>query len=158
MSTPQPTPLASFVRINMEDGDYIETSIRGSKEEIKRNYFFSDGTGRRYGNTRFTNIEYLEDNTEKQNKTKNNTELLCLVLGWQGGTVHQVSDATGLTVQEIIDTEKKLDKVKGESTSGGWFAVKTCTLTFNQDVNFPKAKGNLAFWMGAARAMEFILK
>lgn len=34
-----------------------------------------------------------------------NTELLMKALGWQGGTVHQVAQATGLTVTEILDLD-----------------------------------------------------
>lgn len=37
---------------------------------------------------------------------KTNTELLMNALGWQGGTVHQVAAATGLTVQMILDIER----------------------------------------------------
>lgn len=89
---------------------------------------------------------------------KTNTELLCNVLGWQGGTVHQVAQATGLTTSQIIDTDRNLDYVNDVPTSGGWFAIRTCDKEHNEKVNFPKNQGNLAFWMGAARAMEFTQK
>lgn len=32
-----------------------------------------------------------------------NTEYLMKALGWQGGTVHQVASATGLSVMQILD-------------------------------------------------------
>jgi len=34
-----------------------------------------------------------------------NLERACLLLGWQGGTVHQVAQETGLTVDEILNAE-----------------------------------------------------
>ena len=34
-----------------------------------------------------------------------NTEIACLLLGWQGGTIHQVSEKTGLTVDQILDSK-----------------------------------------------------
>jgi hypothetical protein len=45
---------------------------------------------------------------KQQNLT--NTEIACYLLGWQGGTVHQVAEITGLSVKEIIDSKdiKKL--------------------------------------------------
>ena len=33
-----------------------------------------------------------------------NCEIACRYLGWQGGTIHQVSETTGLTLQEILDS------------------------------------------------------
>lgn len=33
----------------------------------------------------------------------NNTEILCFVLGWQGGTVHQVSQKLNISITEILD-------------------------------------------------------
>lgn len=33
----------------------------------------------------------------------NNTAILCFILGWQGGTVHQVSEVLGLSVSTILD-------------------------------------------------------
>ena len=42
-----------------------------------------------------------------------NTEKACYLLGWQGGTVHQVAEETGLTVDQILkadDIEDLIDK------------------------------------------------
>lgn len=89
---------------------------------------------------------------------KTNTELLCNVLGWQGGTVHQVARETGLTVEEIIYTDRTLDTINGKSTSPGWFANRTCSLDHQRAVCFPARQRDLAFWMGAARGEEFTQK
>ncbi len=35
-----------------------------------------------------------------------NTHTLCFILGWQGGTVHQVAKELGVEVQEILDADE----------------------------------------------------
>lgn len=89
---------------------------------------------------------------------KTNTELLCLCLGWQGGTVHQVAEATGLTTSQIIDTDRKLEYINDIPTSGGWMAIRTCSPEYRASKLFPVNQGNLAFWMGCAQAMEMTLR
>jgi len=42
------------------------------------------------------NIERLK------NPNLTNLEKACYLLGWQGGTIHQVSNETGLSVEEIL--------------------------------------------------------
>lgn len=34
-----------------------------------------------------------------------NTEILCFVLGWQGGTIHQVSEKIGMPVDTILTAD-----------------------------------------------------
>lgn len=34
-----------------------------------------------------------------------NTEKACAMLGWQGGTIHQVAETTGLSVEQIIEAK-----------------------------------------------------
>jgi hypothetical protein len=46
------------------------------------------------------NIERL-----KNRASMTNTEVACLLLGWQGGTIHQVAKATGLTVNQILQSK-----------------------------------------------------
>ncbi len=46
------------------------------------------------------NIERLKNRHQMKN-----TEIACLLLGWQGGTIHQVSEETGLSVEQILQTE-----------------------------------------------------
>lgn len=46
------------------------------------------------------NIEKLKNRDELTN-----TEIACLLLGWQGGTIHQVSQETGLTVDQILNSK-----------------------------------------------------
>jgi hypothetical protein len=89
---------------------------------------------------------------------KTNTELLCLCLGWQGGTVHQVAEATGLTTSQIIDTDRYASHIDGVPTSGGWFAMRTCSPEYRASKLFPANQGNLAFWMGCAHGMAITLR
>lgn len=91
-------------------------------------------------------------------KNYTNTELLCFAFGWQGGTVHQVAAETGLTVQEIIETNRNQEWIGEETSANGWFAARTCSLEFNLKNNFPKNKGKLSFWMGVAKGIESKLK
>lgn len=86
----------------------------------------------------------------------NPTLTLMHALGWQGGTIHQVSEVTGLEVEQILS----LPDYKPESTSilsddsSGWFAVRTCDLSHNLRVNFPAHRGNIAFWYGVMRGQS----
>lgn len=89
---------------------------------------------------------------------KTNTELLCLVLGWQGGTVHQVAAATGLAVDQIINGDRNSEKPWGDTYWHGWSATRTCSLRHNHDIVFPKYMGDVNFWMGAARGKELQLQ
>jgi len=34
-----------------------------------------------------------------------NTERFCKQLGWQGGTIHQVAETLGLTLEQILDAK-----------------------------------------------------
>ena len=86
---------------------------------------------------------------------KTNTELLCAVLGWQGGTVHQVAKETGLTVTQIVESDRVAIAFDyTENSRAGWFAARTCSLEYNRAKIFPKRQGDLSFWMGAARGKE----
>lgn len=43
------------------------------------------------------NVERLKDKASLCN-----TEIACLLLGWQGGTIHQVAEETGLSIAQIL--------------------------------------------------------
>lgn len=86
-----------------------------------------------------------------------NTILLALALGWQGGTVHDVAKETGLTVAQILNTDRNSIKPEhmGTDFSKGRCSVMTCDLKHNQETNFPVNKGNLEYWMGVAQGIYF---
>lgn len=52
-----------------------------------------------------------------------NTERLMHVLGWQGGTVHQVATETGLTVSDILDLDT-ITAQHADPYKTGYLAVK----------------------------------
>lgn len=85
--------------------------------------------------------------------TLTNTELLCLALGWQGGTIHRVAEATGISVSQILEMDRK-QSLCADGTEG-WMAVRTCSLAFLLTNIYPKRQGNLKFWTGAAAAVAF---
>lgn len=39
-----------------------------------------------------------------ENRPLTNLEIACSLLGWQGGTIHQVAKETGLCVNELLDS------------------------------------------------------
>ena len=42
---------------------------------------------------------------EGQEFPTNNTLIAMRILGWQGGTIHQVARATGLTIEQILEAD-----------------------------------------------------
>jgi hypothetical protein len=79
------------------------------------------------------------------------TEALCIGLGWQGGTVHQVAEATGLTVEDIV-YKAKPSEVANPEFAGGWFCFRTCGKDHQAKVYAAK-QGNFDFWCGVADAV-----
>lgn len=84
------------------------------------------------------------------------TELVLNALGYQGGTIHQASEETGLTVQEILNlgfTEPQVGL--GSDQSKGFSSVLTNSVSFNKEKVFPLFRGNISFWFGASRAAKY---
>jgi hypothetical protein len=63
--------------------------------------------------------------------------------GWQGGTIHQLAEATGLPVQTILEAEiiSPID--------GGFSAIRTCDRAWRIERLAPKAKGDWHFYSSA---------
>ncbi len=81
------------------------------------------------------------------------TEALCKALGWQGGTIHQVSEETGCTTSDLLYGKPAQTHLTSDYT-GGWFAGRTSSLEHNRTKVFPKYKGNLDFWLGIADGLK----
>lgn len=65
---------------------------------------------------------------------------LLYFFGWQGGTIHQLADATGLCVQQILHdplSEKCTDAFSG---------VRTCDRDWRRNKLAPSQKGNWDDW------------
>lgn len=43
--------------------------------------------------------------SEQPKQIMSNTAILCFVLGWQGGTIHQVAEELGCTTGHILDAD-----------------------------------------------------
>lgn len=66
--------------------------------------------------------------------------------GWQGGTVHQLAAATGLTAADI------LHRPYGDGRTGdGFSAVRTCSADWRRDKLAPQHQGDWAFWRDVIR-------
>jgi hypothetical protein len=80
------------------------------------------------------------------------TEALCNVLGWQGGTIHQVAKETGCALEDLLYGQPKSEHL-GSSYTSGWFASRTCSLLHRQQNVFPQHHGDIDFWIGAAEGI-----
>ena len=66
--------------------------------------------------------------------------------GWQGGTIHQLAEATGLTVTDILYRDDD-----AHSDLGGFSAIRTCGAPWRRDTLAPKHKGDWEFFRDAIR-------
>lgn len=85
---------------------------------------------------------------------KTNTELLMQSLGWQDGTVHHVSIATGLKVETILelDSFNITDPFQLEMYNTG----KRWSLDGGNEKTIPKGrKGYPFFWLGVMDAQKY---
>lgn len=80
----------------------------------------------------------------------NRTLNLLNAFGFQGGTVHQVTDLIGCSVHDVLyaDIEQY-----SEAHSLGWFAYRSCSAEFNQQF-LVSMRGNVQFWLGVAQGVE----
>ena len=79
-----------------------------------------------------------------------NLNNLYAYFGWQGGTIHQIAEATGCDSDELIYTvPDQMEVIRLDSDySAGQSALATCDKEFRVSVLTPKRKGNLMFWLG----------
>ena len=86
-----------------------------------------------------------------------NTQLLCYALGWQGGTIHQVAEATGLSTDDIL-TLDKYQPTDSWEYGGGGTAIRTCSLPYLRQNIYPKEMGNINFWKGVLEGQKHKIK
>jgi len=82
----------------------------------------------------------------------NNTKALFDLLGWQGGTIHQVGEALGVNGLDLIYNDPINGKYIDSDYMKGQSAYSTCTLQYTRNVLIPLYKGNLDFFLGYMRA------
>lgn len=71
-------------------------------------------------------------------------EALAYFFGWQGGTCHQLDEATGC--KNVVN--RAFDQ---SDNAFGWFAGRTCSLGHRVNVLAPEEQGNWPFWCGVIR-------
>lgn len=72
-------------------------------------------------------------------------------LGWQGGTVHQLSKEFGLTVSQILYDDLVQDGAAKSDFTGGWFGIRTCDRDWRVNTLLLKVKGNFEYFSGLVR-------
>lgn len=82
----------------------------------------------------------------------NETKCFFDMLGWTGGTIHQVAEELGVDANDLLygkpiqPLRTDCDYIKGQ------YAHDTCEKTWVRDRLLPKYKGNIDFWLGYKRA------
>lgn len=82
----------------------------------------------------------------------NRLEAYCIALGLQGGTIHQIAEYTGVSVDVLLN---KPTNPSNSDHSHGYFSFTTSLLSHNKDVVFPENKGNADFWLGVLDGVLF---
>jgi hypothetical protein len=70
----------------------------------------------------FENLPKVNQEQLRQRATLTNMQIACYLLGWQGGTIHQVAEETGLSVDEILkskDIEADINKKLQQGIENG---------------------------------------
>ena len=73
--------------------------------------------------------------------------------GWQGGTIHQIAEETGVDVQTLLflDVPANRNRLNYDRFSQGALASETCSLQYR--LALAKAvKGSASFWLGVAQS------
>lgn len=75
------------------------------------------------------------------------TRALYFYFGWQGGTIHQLAQATGCTVDALLYSPA------GDTRSAihlsGFSAIRTCEVAWRCDRLAPQHQGEWAYWRDA---------
>lgn len=79
----------------------------------------------------------------------NRIESLCHFFGWQGGTIHQISDITGVDSTILLNGE--IQDKSGMSANNGWFLHRTCS-SEHRIAKSREYHGDSDFWLSAAEA------
>jgi hypothetical protein len=77
------------------------------------------------------------------------TRALCYFFGWQGGTIQQLADATGVSAENLL--YRKHGYEPSLPAANGFSAIRTCGASFRRDRLAPQNKGDWAFWRDAIR-------
>lgn len=75
------------------------------------------------------------------------TKNLLHYFGWQGGTIHQLAQETGLDVDTLLYADRPAAIHLTSKYSQGACANETCSLAMRLSF-LPEVKGNRDFWLG----------
>jgi hypothetical protein len=73
-------------------------------------------------------------------------EALAYFFGWQGGSCHQLDEATGC--RDVTSRALERDRGLTGSTGGGFSSVRTCDRDWRRDRLAPQERGNWPYWVG----------
>lgn len=88
------------------------------------------------------------------------TEKLLKILGYTGGTIHDLSKEIGLSVNQILDIEKipyEYGVFEGKSKSVG-LIVNTCSSKWIKANLLPTYYGSFNFWKAAICSVDLDIK
>ncbi len=74
--------------------------------------------------------------------------------GYQGGTIHQIAQETGVDAQTLLYAEPKDGTYLSSLYSLGSSALETCTLNWRRNTLAPQHHGQIDYWLGVADAFE----
>lgn len=77
----------------------------------------------------------------------NRTTAVMSLVGWQGGTVHQLCEYLGIDVNKFLWNEKDLSK---DSNYTIGLYCSTNSKDYINSYIVPKYKGDVQYWIGAA--------
>lgn len=80
---------------------------------------------------------------------ENRLKALFYYFGWQGGTIHQVSEVTGLTAHKILYGDHSSGPDEPSALTGGFSAIRTCDKQWRVERLAPKHQGDWPYWRDA---------
>lgn len=83
----------------------------------------------------------------------NYTQAIFNLLGWQGGTIHQLADVTGVDANSLLYGDPGEMKICSDSDwMKGQYAFSTCSTEFVRNNLLSQYKCCKDFWLGYMRA------
>lgn len=90
----------------------------------------------------------------------NSTQKLLKILGYSGGTIHDLSKEIGLTVTQILDIEnmRYTDGVFDSQAKSVGLITNTCGPVWIKENLIPVYYGSLNFWKASIRSLDLNIK
>jgi hypothetical protein len=75
-------------------------------------------------------------------------EALYYYFGWQGGTIHQLVEVTGVSIDDILYNSYQRQQGLNSAYNSGFSGVRTCSRDWRKNTLAPKYFGNVPYWHG----------